>query len=143
MYGGYGRWLFGQVGGVGRAPGSRGWSSLLFTPPLQAGPASNVSSAAASITTPIGLASIDWASSSQAAATVAVAVPANAGAALVLPLPAGAGASASVAESLGPVWAAGKFVPGVPGVLGAALEGDSVIVRLGSGAFSFTIKAAG
>lgn len=105
--------------GLGPQPGTRGWRRLRFAPPLQAGPPNNVTAASASLLTPTGLAAIEW-SSSLAAATVAVAVPANVEALLLLPLPAGTGASAALDESLGPVWARGAFVPGVPGCRGRA-----------------------
>jgi hypothetical protein len=58
MYGGFGSWLFTGVAGLARAPGSRGWQALLFRPAAFVHAA--VTSASASVATPIGLAAISW-----------------------------------------------------------------------------------
>jgi len=58
MYGGGGVWLYSSIAGLGRQPGSRGWTSLRISPP--AVPLANVTTAAASIDTAIGLASVLW-----------------------------------------------------------------------------------
>ena len=58
MYGGYGSWLYSDVAGIGRAPGSRGWTNLIFDPTVGASP--NVTEVSASIDSPIGLVAVDW-----------------------------------------------------------------------------------
>jgi len=58
MYGGFGSWLYAGLGGLTRMPGSRGWASILYSPAMHDSP--DVTSAAASIDTPKGLASIEW-----------------------------------------------------------------------------------
>ena len=58
MSGGFGSWLFTGVAGLARAPGSRGWQALLFRPAAFVHAA--VTSASASVATPIGLAAISW-----------------------------------------------------------------------------------
>ena len=58
MYGGFGSWLLTAVAGLSRAPGSRGWQRLMLRPAAFAHPA--VTSASASVATPVGIASIAW-----------------------------------------------------------------------------------
>lgn len=60
MYGGFGSWLYSSVGGIGRRYGSRGWTDLVINPTV--GASSNVTSATASIDTPIGQAAVEWTS---------------------------------------------------------------------------------
>ena len=48
--------------------------------------------------------------------------------------------SAVVAETAGPVWRDGAYVPGVQGVNGASLDKDgNVMVNVGSGSFTLTV----
>ena len=58
MYGGFGSWLYTGVAGLARAPGSRGWAEIVFRPAAFAHGA--LTSASASVATPVGLASISW-----------------------------------------------------------------------------------
>lgn len=58
MYGGFGSWFYTTLAGLQRAPGSAGWTNLLINP--AAGVSPNITSASASVDTPIGLASVDW-----------------------------------------------------------------------------------
>jgi len=119
-----------MVGNRGRAPGSRGWSRLVFTPAFHDHAA--LTSANASVATPLGAAAIAWAAAPGGQGTAALTVPPGATATLVLP-----GATAGVTEGGAPVWAGGAFVPGVPGVTGAALVGGALRVELGSGEYAF------
>ena len=66
MFGAAGKWYYSTLAGLGRAPASRSWKNLVIAPP---GPTfdgrmsvygSNVSWAAASIDTPMGLVSNAW-----------------------------------------------------------------------------------
>jgi len=58
MYGGFGSWLYTGVAGLSRAPGSRGWAEILFRPAAFAHAA--LTSASASVATPVGLVAISW-----------------------------------------------------------------------------------
>lgn len=58
MYGGFGSFLFTGVAGLARSPGSRGWQSPVFRPAAFTHPA--ITSASASVDTPIGLVAISW-----------------------------------------------------------------------------------
>jgi len=58
MYGGGGKWLYSNIAGLGRDRWSRGWTNLRVEPPNVV--LANVSSAAASIDTAIGLAQVSW-----------------------------------------------------------------------------------
>ncbi len=60
MYGGFGSWLYSSIAGISRAPGSRGWSNLLFNPAVGASP--NITLVTSSIDTPVGLVAVKWTS---------------------------------------------------------------------------------
>jgi alpha-L-rhamnosidase len=61
MFGVSGDWYYSTLAGLGRAPGSRSWSSLVIAPPTPASEVlANLSWASASIDTPMGLASSAW-----------------------------------------------------------------------------------
>jgi hypothetical protein len=76
-------------------------------------------------------------------------VPTNARATVRIPLPAATSpAAVTVREGGAVVWAAGAFVPGVPGVAGAAAGAEdlpagaaTIDVDVGSGTFAFTVGA--
>jgi hypothetical protein len=54
----------------------------------------------------------------------------------------GAVSSAVIREGSAVVWQAGAFVPGTPGVSGAAASGGVVEFSVGSGAYNFVVFAA-
>ena len=60
MYGGFGAWLYRGVGGLDRAPGSRGWSNLRIAPPSPRDTDGFLTTATAEVDTPIGIASVSW-----------------------------------------------------------------------------------
>ena len=70
--------------------------------------------------------------------SLSVELPPNAVATAAVPTP-GIPASALITEGGVPVWRAGSFLPGVPGVLAAAAGADAVVFSLGSGAFAFEV----
>jgi alpha-L-rhamnosidase len=70
--------------------------------------------------------------------SLSVELPPNAVGTAAVPTP-GDPAASIITEGGVPVWRAGAFVPGVPGVAGATAEAAAVVFSLGSGAFSFEV----
>ena len=62
-----------------------------------------------------------------------VAIPANSSALVYLPAPEG-----DIAENGAVVWREG-FREGVPGITSATIEGDRVVLEIGSGSYAFEI----
>jgi len=64
-------------------------------------------------------------------------------------VPTGASATVALPATLSPnptieeggltVWASGAYVPGVPGIVGAALQDDAVVFTVGSGSYKFEV----
>ena len=70
--------------------------------------------------------------------SLSVELPPNAVGTAAVPTP-GDPAASTITEGGVPVWRAGAYVPGVPGIAGAAAESAAVVFSLGSGAFSFEV----
>jgi hypothetical protein len=68
MLGGYGGWLFSTIAGLSRQPGSASWGALDFAPPQPLPPSLNLTSASATVDTPLGLAEVAWSSLDASAA---------------------------------------------------------------------------
>jgi len=71
--------------------------------------------------------------------SVAATVPVGARARVRVPTRGRGAAAATVEEGGARVWAAGAFVPGVPGVSAAAAVGDAIEFSVGSGAYDFVV----
>lgn len=149
MYGGFGGWLYTDIAGLGREPGSASWGALDLAPPQALPAALNLTSAAATLDTALGLAEVAWRSSGNASAGGAAAaafelqarVPVGGRARLRLPLGAAGAASVSVREGGAVVWAAGAYVPGVPGFRGASVGEGYLSFEVGSGQYALALEA--
>lgn len=140
MFGGFGGWLYEAVAGLRRV--GRGWTRFAL------GPANGcallwLGAASASVDSPAGPVAAAWRAgpAPDVALQLDATVPTGASAAVAVPVRGAGGAAAgSVAESGSPVWRAGSFVAGVPGVFSARASpaGDAVIFEVGSGTFSFS-----
>lgn len=64
-------------------------------------------------------------------------VPGNTTADIYLPKPEKAGRNRAIKEQAGVCWKNGDFVSGVPGIAGAKVDGDFVVVNVGSGEYRF------
>ncbi len=141
MYGAPGAFYYTSLAGLRRAPGSRSWRALLLAPPTNAsGVWADLSAAAAQQDTPMGAVAVAWALGGAGYALNAT-LPPGATATVVVPTLRPA-AEALVEEGGEPVWRGGAFVPGVPGVAAgaASADGESVVLTVGSGVFSFTTR---
>lgn len=149
MFGGSGGWYFTGLAGLSRPAGARGWGGrLALAPPVSytlPGTSGLLTSASASMNTSAGLVASSWAlgagGGGGALYLYNCSVPVGATASLALPtvLPPG---GVRVAESGAFVWAAGEFIPGVPGVLAAAPgAGPLLQLELASGFFLFSVTA--
>jgi len=143
MYGAPGAFYYSSLAGLRREPGSRSWRALLLAPPGGAsGVWANLTSAAATQSTPMGTVAVSWALLAGGASyALNATLPPGAVATLVLPTLRAPGA-AVVAEGGVPVWARGAFLPGVPGVASGAAgaDGESVVFAVGSGDYAFTTQ---
>ena len=140
MYGAPGAFYFSSLAGLRRAPGSRSWGALLLAPPGNAsGVWANLSAASAEQSTPMGTVALAWTLGPGLHYALNATLPPNAAARVIVPTLRPA-AHAVIAEGGATVWAAGQFVPGVPGVVSgvAGADGESVEFAVGSGAFLFT-----
>ena len=149
MYGGSGSWYYSTLAGLQRAPGSRSWRDLVIAPPAP-GTLSNLTWANASIDTPMGLVSSSWSATRHGRYTLHAIVPPNAQARIVMPTINGvfdAQTTVSEGESETLVWTGGAFVPGA-GTNGirsasASADGQSVLLTVGSGSYSFVSGVTG
>ena len=135
----HGLWVW--EGLLGLAPAAPGFARALAAPPALA----DLAAMSGELDAPPGTFSLSWAWAGAPAASGALVnftLPPNTGGELRLPVP-GLGASAVVAESGAPVWRAGAFVPGTPGVLAAVLAPDAsyIAFTLESGAYAFAASA--
>ena len=140
MYGAPGAFYYSSLAGLRRAPGSRSWRSLLVAPPGNAsGVWANLTAASAEQSTPMGAVAVAWALFPGPRYALNATLPPNAAARVVVPT-LRAAALAVIAEGGTTVWAAGQFVPGVPGVASgvAGADGESVEFAVGSGVFAFS-----
>jgi hypothetical protein len=81
--------------------------------------------------------------STPAGVSITATVPANTRATVRIPFPSGTNLAAiTVSESGSPVWAAGAFVPGTPGVLSAA-AGSADDTPVGSITLDVVVAGAG
>jgi hypothetical protein len=125
--------------GGGRAAGYE--FGLLLAPPL----VDSLPAMAGTVATPLGAVALAWAwAGAPMASTYAanVSLPPGAAAALALPVP--GLANATVSEGGVPVFADGAFVPGRPGVVGAAYSAadGTVTLELLPGDYAFATAAA-
>ena len=124
-------------------PGAAAWSAVAVRPfaalPLAADLAAALPHARVTLQAHRGVIEVSWQR-----------VPS--GLALNVTLPSGSGGTVSMPKTFGAatvcseggaaVWRAGAFVPGVPGVLSGADDGDFVTFAVTSGAFVFAASAA-
>lgn len=68
---------------------------------------------------------------------VRAATPPNSIATTALPLLGGDSRRAKVTENGAVLWQSGKYIPGVPGVTGAEIQGNILLIRHGSGIYDF------
>ena len=141
LCGGVGEWLYRQVAGVG--PAADGYARIAIAPQVTLDPAANgPSSANATIHSVRGTVSVQWSLSRGAGATItmAVGVPVSATATVAIPaaeLQITPLDKLTVKESGKLVWADGKFVPGVQGVMAAQIDGGGVVLAVTSGKYLF------
>lgn len=162
MFGGSGSWYYTTLAGLQRAPGSRSWKDLVIAPPFSKGMLAQLTSANASIDSPMGVVQSAWSwssspASSAAASTAATApeaaaaegagsftlsaiVPPNAKARVLVPQVTAAADKVVIRESNVIVWEHGAFVRGaVDGIKSAAAsaDGNTVAFAVGSGRYIF------
>ncbi len=142
----HGAWLYDVLLGLRQPdgcapPACGGYARLLLAPPLLV----DLPAMAGEVDAGRGRTALAWAwagAPTASGARVNATLPANTAGALRVPVP-GLGAAAAVAEGGRPVWAGGKFVPGVPGVSAGALAPDGTYIEfeVGSGAYAFEVGA--
>jgi alpha-L-rhamnosidase len=154
MFASAGAFSFSSYAGIGRAEGSRSWRSIVIKPPAPA-EGVNLSWAAASIDTPMGLVATLWTSQSESEGggrgggggapvfALNATLPANGVSEIWVPtVIAPSSAELTVAEGGIAVWKSGAFQPGaVAGLFGAAADsaGPFIVFRAGSGAYAFEV----
>eukprot|EP01079_Euglenida_sp_SAG-EU17-18_P004305 gene4305-783_t len=127
--------------GLNSAPGSRSWAKLVFAPPFGA-LLDTLTSASASIDTPMGLVSCSWLHTRGGVYSLNVTLPPNSMADVKIPM-LGEPSSNSVVEEGGHfVWSDGKFVPGVAGITAGSVVNGYVVLNIGSGSFCLTAYSA-
>jgi hypothetical protein len=143
MMGGFGSWLYTDVAGLGRVPGSTSWSELNVAPPQVLPPRLNLTAAAATLDTALGPVEVSWRApgAPPSAFALRARVPAGARATVRVPIGARAPAAVNITESGAPVWRAGAFSP-VDGVVAAAAADGYVSFDVGSGDYDFELFAA-
>ena len=147
--------MFGSVGSffykhlLGVTPLQPGYAQISVRPAVVTHP--NLTHVSGTVATPLGRCVVAWStnlSSEAALYQLDVAVPLGARGKVAVPLavtaPAAGDARAAplIKESGRPVWSGGRFVSGVPGVLGASIVDDQVMFSVASGNYHFTLDNA-
>ena len=158
MYGSQGSFYYEHVAGIRQAPGTRGWRRIVLDPsvlrprrPIALATDSPITpvcaltgdakltSAAARTATPLGFAAIGWFclnGSGGDGLLLNATVPVGATAQLFLPSSFGS----TVTEAGATIFDAGKFVPGVLGVLAGAVREGAYVIELLSGSYNFSVS---
>ena len=171
MFGSNSGWYFESLAGIQLYPGTRGFQRVLFKPSVWAAAASppasicgNLSFVTASVNTIRGLATAKWQCGAGQLAkhthqatgfradsglqfNYSVTVPLGSTASVVISTFGRSAADSALQVTEGdhatPIWTQGAYVPGVPGVTGAAnqtdLGGEYVAVEVGSGDYNFQV----
>jgi alpha-L-rhamnosidase len=129
MLGSVGYWFFSALGGIN--PASPGYRTIRIAPQV----ARDLGWASATTETVRGRVSCSWKQSPDDV-RVEVTVPVNSTAQVVLPKHLEMG-DVVVREGNRVVWEKNRYVPGTPGVAGAAQEGRSIRIDVGSGTYVF------
>jgi hypothetical protein len=128
-----------HVAGLDMPPGAAAWSSVAVRPyaalPIAADVAAALPFARVTIAAHRGVVEVSWARVT-AGLELNVTLPSGSGGTVSVPQTFGAGTTCSEGGVV--VWAAGAFVPGVPGVLAGVDDGGFVTFTVTSGAFLFS-----
>lgn len=158
-FGSNSEWYFKHLAGLQQTSGSIGWLSLDFSPAVWSDTRNisicqNLSSTAATLETPRGVAAASWRCGAAvasafvppltAAAVAArfyynVTVPIGSAATARLPTMGTTPSAVQITESGRLVWSQGGFAPGVPGVASAKVVGTAVSFKIGSGTYRFAV----
>ena len=134
MFGSVDAWFYQALAGLRPDPNQPGYRHIIVEPQI----VRDLQWASGSIETPYGPASCSWRQSPREI-TLEVVVPANCRATVHLPkFP--YMRDVTVHESGRPVWEAGTYRPGVPGVQAAKEDQRAVIVEISSGKYEFVLR---
>jgi hypothetical protein len=131
------------VAGLDMPQGAAAWSSVAVRPfaalPLPADLAAALPFARATVQAHRGVIEVSW---ERVAGGLALNVTLPSGSGGTVSVPKTFGAATMYNEGGAAVWRAGAFVPGTPGVLAGADDGDFVTFTVTSGAFLFAAASA-
>jgi alpha-L-rhamnosidase len=133
MFGSVGAWFYKVLAGIDQQPGTAGYAHLLIEPQV----VEDLHWASGSIHTMRGLVSSSWVHT-PGQISLKVIVPVGSDATVILPTEL-QWTNISVRESGRPIWQAGRYLPGDPGVNSARQSRRGIAVHVGSGDYSFVI----
>lgn len=129
MFGGWAAWAYAELGGLRRSGSS--WAQLNLGPAL----VPQLTSAAASVDSPMGLVAAAYSVGAGGRYALNVSVPWGARASVAVAAPPGA----VISEGGAVVWDGRAFVPGAQGVDGAAASAGGVSFDVGGGSYGFAV----
>lgn len=133
MFGSVGTWLYQSLAGINQSEESAGFQHILIEPQI----VRDLEYVAGTIHTPRGKVTSAW-SKEDRAVTLDVTIPVNARAEIRLPK--FDWERITLAENGKQIYAGQKFLTGIPGIQKVEETQGSVIIKIGSGRFSFQIS---
>jgi alpha-L-rhamnosidase len=133
MFGSVGSWLYKALAGINLAPGATGFEKILIQPQM----VRDLMHASGSTTTVRGEVACAW-SRTDRGVRVAVTIPGGSEAEIVIPkfnL-----RSVRVTEGGKTLWQDGKYITGVPGVMGAVDKDGALRIKTGGGRYVFLLE---
>jgi alpha-L-rhamnosidase len=133
MFGSVGSWLYKALAGINLAPGTTGFEKILIQPQM----VRDLMHASGSTTTVRGEVACAW-SRTDRGVRVAVTIPGGSEAEIVIPkfnL-----RSVRVTEGGKTLWQDGKYITGVPGVMGAVDKDGALRIKTGGGRYVFLLE---
>ncbi len=134
MFGSVGAWFYQALAGINQQEGASGYRHLRVQPRAAHG----LQWAGGTVRTIRGTVGSSWAREA-GGVTMKVTVPVGSDARVMVPRPQEM-TGVVVEENGRAVWEDGKYVPGDPGITGAAAEEDAIAFELGSGEYTFRLR---
>ncbi len=134
MFGSVGAWFYQALAGINQQEGASGYRHLRVQPRAAHG----LQWAGGTVRTIRGTVGSSWAREA-GGVTMKVTVPVGSDARVMVPRPQEM-TGVVVEENGRAVWEDGKYVPGDPGITGAAAEEDVIAFELGSGEYTFRVR---
>ncbi len=134
MFGSVGAWFYQALAGINQAADGAGYRHIMIHPEAAHG----LQWASGTVKTIRGTVGSSWAHEANGM-TLKVTIPVGSDARVLVPRPQEL-TGITVEENGHAVWENGKYVPGVAGVSGAALDESGITFDLGSGEYSFKLR---